>query len=241
MRLASVPLTLQVLDRVSDVKMLATTVDGAPAKLRDGRLDLAALAPGEHKLEITAADSADHRTTAGLTFRYAPGALALQELVERSEAVNPDAKAALLKDVQSLASGDPRETLARLKLTIGSHASPLRGSLVAPLQAAIAFQQQTAGSNLEVRILDAAPWFAPATLTLRPGDTVRFRYDPPSDGHAMSHELQRLAIAPLGVSSPMLRAGETFSQRFERLGEYTITNEGKHDSAAVATVKVIAP
>jgi streptogramin lyase/plastocyanin len=237
-RTATTLATAQALDRVSGVASIEWSVDGKPVPLNAGRLDVSELAAGPHTLRASAIDHAGHRATTETSFVYAPSPLAVRELIDRLDAPVRDE---LAKTAAALTGEDPHAALASLRAGLDAHAKSIGVDRMRSLRTAIDGAAESLGRNIEVRIVDSEPYFQPADVRVRPGDTVRFRYDPPSDGHSISHHLHRVEIDGLGVASPVLRAGESFAHRFEKSGEFAVRDLEKDKVRAFATIRVVAP
>lgn len=239
-RTADVVLTIRALDRVAGIKEIKVSLDGRRITPVRGRLDLHDILPGKHKLEVTVADAAQFITTATSHFEYAPGQHALQRMFER---LNPrdkeghTSKEKLLAVTKNLTGGDIRTRLEGLRQTLARDAHLFKPFASRALNAAIEFQLRNAAKTVEVRILDAAPYFSPAEVVIRKGDTVVWKYEPLSDGHSISHNLHRIEIQGTEVRSKMLRAGESFLYRFEQTGSFRITNP--ENGKSEASVKVV--
>lgn len=129
------------------------------------------------------------------------------------------------------------------KLSAGAHKLRVTATDHAGLksEAESVFTMKPLAGKVEVRILDAAPYFEPAVVEVKAGDTVEWKYTPTPDAHRTVHNLQRLTIEPLGVTSAALRAGESFSYRFDRAGSFKVRT-GTDDAATESgLVKVSAP
>ena len=98
------------------------------------------------------------------------------------------------------------------------------------VQTLIAYFRQTQVGLLEVKVLDEAPYFSQATLRIRTGETVTWRYDPPSRGHVMPQYPNRIEIPGEGVVSPQLRAGESFAHRFPSAGKFAVLNRERPEA-----------
>ncbi len=239
-RTADALLTLRALDRVAGVERLAVKIDGKETAHSKGRLDFGGLLPGPHKLEVTAADAAGFTAATSVDFDYAPGQLALLELLRRLAPSNKSgegAKAALAAAARDLNKGDVRLQLADLRRKLAASAKLFKPFPTKALDATIEFQLENAGQTLEVRILDHPPYFSQTEVVVRKGDTIRWKYDPPSDGHSLSHLLHRIEIQGTEIRSGMLRSGESFAHRFERTGEFTVRDTEK--AGPGVTVKVL--
>ena len=238
-RTASVPLTVLALDRVSGVKQVNISLDGKPVALKQGRLDLCDTMPGRHKLEAVAVDGAGHKATATVEFDYAPSQIALLEALQRLQPVAKSGeatKATLLAVAQDLSKGDVRAKLDTLRKTLLESAKQFRPSPSKAFEALVEFQMKNAGQVVEVRILDTPANFSATEITVRKGDTIRWKYDPPSDGHSISHNLHRIEIDSLKVRSGLLKAGESFSYRFEQPGQFLVKDSQREGASLIIKV-----
>lgn len=236
---ASTLATARALDRVSGVRDVQWTIDGTAVQPVNGRIDVSRLAIGPHTLRVTATDHAGLTATKELPFTFSPGPFAVRETVERLKTTDA-AKAALREAAAGLTGPDPRAALAALREQLAAHVQAVEANDVQRLTRFIDHAGASLGRNVEVKIVDAAPYFEPAVVEVHAGDTVLWKYDPPSDGHSISHNLHRVAIDGTGVSSNVLRAGESFSYRFEKAGQYAIRNAEK-PGQQMALVKVVSP
>ena len=239
-RTASVPLTVLALDRVSGVGQVQITLDGKPAAIDQGRLDLSGTLPGRHKLEAVAVDGAGHKAAAVVEFEYSPGQVALLESLQRLQprAKRGEAtKAGLLAIAQDISKGDVRAKLDALRKALSEGAKQFRPYPSKALDALVEFQLKNAGQVVEIRILDTPANFSTTEVTVRKGDTIRWKYDPPSDGHSISHNLHRIEIDSLKVRSGPLKAGESFSYRFEQTGQFVV--KGSRQDGASLLIKVV--
>ncbi|MFY9823967.1 MAG: hypothetical protein WAM82_21495 [Thermoanaerobaculia bacterium] len=238
-----VPLTTRVSDRVAGIQRVTVTLDGQPAVPRQGYLDLAALRPGAHRLEILAEDAAGFSTRTAVPFDYAPGHLALLELIRRLEPGDAEGTAARERwsgIVRELPKGDAKTLLAGLRTDMAGNWSHFRApALRESLEAVLAFQETHGGRNVEVAIVDRPPYFTPQSVIVGPGDTILWKYDPPSDGHSLPKTLHRIEIQTAGgpVRSGLLRAGESFLHRFEAAGTFVVTDPETAGARAVVEVK----
>lgn len=230
--------TARALDRISGVRELTWAIDGTKVQPVNGRIDFAQLAIGPHTLRVTATDHAGLSTTQELAFTFSPGPFAVRELVDRLK-TNDGLGRELAEAAAGLTGADPRAALASLREKISAYEQAVESD-VRRLEQFLDHAGASLGRNVEVRIVDAAPYFEPATVEVHAGDTVLWKYDPPSDGHSISHNLHRVAIEGTGVSSNVLRAGESFSYRFEKAGQYAIRNAEK-SGGEMAMVKVVSP
>lgn len=238
-RTADALLTVQALDRVAGVEQLTVKLDGKPVALDRGRLDLRNSLPGQHKLEIAAVDAAGLTTIAAANFNYAPGPLALLGIIERLEPKDNSGKTtreALLLAARDSAKGDIRTKLNELRQQLRASVKVFEPFPLATLDAVIEFQMRNTSQVVEVHILDQPPYFSRRQVVIRPGDTVQWKYNPPSDGHSISHSLHQIEIQGMQIRSSMLRSGETFTYRFERSGEFAVKDTENSSSNMIVKV-----
>jgi plastocyanin len=232
-------LTTQVLDRVAGVEKLIVKLDGAEVQPRLGRLDLLHALPGQHKIELTAIDGAGLISTTIASFSYAPNQLALVDMLATLKPRNKSGektKASLIATAKDLLKGDIRIKLDDLRQMLSENGRLFEKFDRTALNATIDFQLENAGQTVEVAILDRPPFFSQAEVTIRTGDTVKWKYEPLSDGHSISHQLHRIEISANDVRSAMLRSGESFSYRFERTGEFSVRDLTNPKSTLVIRV-----
>lgn len=238
-RTADTLLTVQALDRVAGVEQLTVKLDGKPVVLDHGRLDLRNSLPGPHKLEVAVMDAAGLTAIAASSFNYAPGPFALAEILERLEPKNESGKATrevLVLAARDLTKGDIRTKLNELHRQIRANAKMFEPFPLATLEAAIDFHMRNAAQVVEVQILDQSPYFSQTEVVVRTGDTVQWKYAPPSDGHSISHYLHRIEIQGVQIRSGLLRSGETFTQRFEHSGEFAVKDTENPGSNMIVKV-----
>lgn len=222
---ASTLVTVRVEDRVAGLERMEYRVDGESVRLDAGRLWLADFPPGVKTLEVVAVDRAGHRTEVARELRYQPGHLALLEVLRSLEpaAVGSEERLAdLIRLTDDLARGgvfDPAPFRAALadgeRLFVSFPAARLQ-RLFDALAAS--------WPQVDVRIVDGPPFFERDRLELVLGATIRWTYDPPFDGHTLSRRLHRLHITggDRPISSPLLRAGESFTHTFDQPGLFSI-------------------
>jgi virginiamycin B lyase len=238
-RTADVLLTVRALDRASGVERLDIALDGKRVTPRNGRLDLRNASPGKHQLEVSAVDAAGLSVSSVVDFNYAPGAYALLEMLRQLEPANErgaETKKALLAVAQELAKGDTRAKLNDLREQLATHSKLFKPFSLPALKAVIEFQLQNSGQSVEVRIVDEPPYFSQTEIVVHKGDTVKWKYDPPSDGHSISHFLHRIEIQGTEVRSGMLRSGESFAYRFEQSGSFSVKDTEKAGSLVLVKV-----
>ncbi|HEV2765611.1 MAG TPA: hypothetical protein VGV38_21690, partial [Pyrinomonadaceae bacterium] len=113
-RTAEALYAIRALDRVGGVQRLTAKLDGVVVTPSHGRLSLHTLLPGRHRFELTATDAAGLSTSTEVTFEYAPGPLALQEMLREltpSGRAGAEAQKALLAAARNLDKGDVWENL----------------------------------------------------------------------------------------------------------------------------------
>lgn len=232
-------LSLRILERVSGISNISVLLDGKAATITNGHIDLYKILPGKHTLNIVVTDGAGLRTQINREFEYAPGPIAVQGWMNRLSPKNKKGealKSELQSDVKESSKGNYRENIAKISRKLEQNISLFEAYDKRSFAAMMNFQTLTAGKTVEVRILDESPYFSQNNIVLQSGDSVVWKYDPPSNGHSISHKLHRLEIQGTGVRSNLLRAGENFTYRFDKSGEYQIKNT---ENQSVLTVKVI--
>lgn len=233
-------LTLRISERVSGVASIDVLLDGKPASVIKGHLELYKILPGKHTLNVTVTDAAGYSTQITKEFEYAPGQIAMQGWMNRLIPKNQKGEAVkneLQSAAKEAAKGNYRENIAKISQKLEQNANLFETYNKRSFAALMDFQNLTAGKTVEVRILDEAPFYSQANVVLYPGDSIVWKYDPPSNGHTISHKLQRIEIQGLGIRSNLIRAGESFSHRFDKPGEYQIKNT---ENQSVAVVKVVS-
>ncbi len=238
--LADPLLTIRALDRVAGVRGVTVRLDGRPAVVRHGRLLLDAVAPGTHELRITATDGAGFSTTVVRRFEYRPGNLAIAQILRGLHPTDADGAALKQSLIDGLESISPKADLSlaltalhqQLKMAAGH----FQGIDWQAFDATIRFASEHAAHNITISILDGPPYFSSSEIRVRVGDRVVWRYDPAMVGHRLPSSLHRIRIAAMDLSSPLIKAGETFSHRFLESGTYRI--EDIEQSAASAIIRV---
>jgi len=239
-RMAFPLLSLQATDRVSGISTISLKIDGREVQAVHGHLDLRNILPGPHRLEVSAVNHAGLQAQAVSAFQYEPSPLALVQILDGLTANNEQGqqtKGVLLGLARDVSKGDARAKLLQIRSDLSKNKELFSPFFEAPLFAVIDYIASNASRIVEVQILDAAPFFSAPQITIAAGDTVSWKYSPPSDGHSMSSQLHRIEV--LGKArSELLRSGETFSYRFEDPGEYAVRDERNDQASAV--VKVFA-
>ena len=231
-------LSIQTLDRVGGVARLEVRLDGKPVKLVHNHLDLTRAIPGEHRLEVTAYDEGGQSTVVSSQFIYQPGPAAIYDIVYSLDPKTPDAKKTqqqLLADLQEFHKGDPGEKLESLKQALAQLQAGCDSFPEAPVASVMKFLGSHQRRQLEVTLIDKAPFFTPVNITVNKGDSVRWIYDPPSNGHEISHLLHRVVIGDSAAQSPILRAGESFTFRFAEAGTFRVTDSYTHEAMVVVS------
>ena len=233
-------LTLRISERVSGVANVDVLLDGKPVSVIKGHLDLYKILPGKHVLNVTVSDGAGYRTQVTKEFEYAPGQIALQGWMNRLIPKNKKGEAVkteLQSEAKDAAKGNYRENIAKISQKLEQNANLFEIYNKRSFNALMDFQNLTSGKTVEVRILDEAPYYSQDNIVLYPGDSIVWKYEPPSNGHSISHKLHRIEIQAAKIRSNLIRAGESFSYRFDKPGEYQVKNT---ENQSVAIVKVVS-
>ena len=231
-------LSLRVSDRVSGVAKVTVRVDNKVVEPVQGRLDLHDFSPGDHRLEVTAVDRAGLQAQVANTFDYQPSPLAL---LQDLELLHPRAqpgeirKADLIQAARSLLSGDMRSKLRQIRMDIVESEQLFEPFSKTSLLATTDYLMSHASRLVELQILDVAPFFSPPRVSITVGDTVSWKYAPPSDGHTISSELHRVEVVGKALSG-VLRSGESFSYKFDDPGEFIVRDERNTLANALITV-----
>ena len=242
-RTASVLVTSSIEERVSGIAHVQYLVDGRPARLQGGRLQVAELDAGVHTLEVRAVDHAGNEQRVTREFEYRPNHLAVLELLRGLEP-RDEAARKRLETLMQLAAELPRRSPPdveplRAALQEGEHL--FRGFSRRSFRSVLEGIAQGSGRSVEVSILDSPPYFAPNRVEIQAGETVRWSYKPPSDGHSLPSTLHQIEVplAPEPVRSPPLRAGESFALTFEDSGTFSVrdTESGDTDSRMEVVVR----
>lgn len=233
-------LSVEASDRVSGVSEVKLTVDGRPAEAWHGYLDLRNVSPGKHTLSLIAVDRAGLQSQAASTFIYEPSPLALMRWLDTLTPKNAEGeqiKAGLLGLARDISKGDARLKLEQIRTALSKDRDLFSPFAASSLSSVIDYIAQNASRMVEVQILDSAPYFSPAEVSIAAGDTVSWKYASMSDGHTLSSQLHRVEVVGK-ARSELLRSGESFSYRFEDPGEYSIRDE--RNGQAKALIKVSA-
>lgn len=232
--------TVAAFDRVSGIESIDYRLDGRAVKLAAGRLSLLDCQPGPHRLTITATNRAGFSATVDADFRFVPNGGTVSALIDTLEPASDAGRAA-----QNAARGGlmrvPPDTgradaLRSILDKLAASSSQFAGFPVNYVQTLADHFQRAQSNLLEVKVLDQQPWFSPARLNVRSGDTVTWRYDPPSQDHVLPQHANRIRIESDQIQSPLLRAGESFAHRFARVGAYTVTNPDRPEAKLLVEV-----
>lgn len=219
-------------------------IDGVPVTPVQGFLELVSLTPGPHILSVQATDGAGQRASVESRFEYRPGRLALQYALSRLRPVGLDGQQVrdrLVTEAERLGEQDVRDGLTRIRRTLGEEEARFHPFPLSAYQGLVDFIANTSAGDVEVRVLDTPPYFDRRELVLRPGDSVRWRYDSPNTGHTVSTATHALTVEGGGrlLSSGLLKSGDRFTFKFERPGQYVVKAPESPD--AVLAVKVGEP
>jgi streptogramin lyase/plastocyanin len=239
-RVADPLFTARSTDRIYGIRDLSLEVDSAPVSLQHGRLNLRGIAPGQHVLAVKATGFSGQSTQASISFEYAPGIAVLTSMLRDLQPSKPEAekaKSEMVAVAESLSKGEIAGGVSRIREALSANAGNFSPFNQRVLLAVLDFQVKHAGRSVGVSILDAPPYFSPNRITVRKGDVVAWKYDPPSDGHSISHELHGIEIASAHARSETLRAGESFSYKFEATGEFEIVDSRHPEARAFVLVK----
>ncbi|TSC33550.1 hypothetical protein [Corallococcus sp. Z5C101001] len=237
-------LSVRITDRVSGVRDTEYRIDGVPVTPVQGFLELVSLTPGPHILSVQATDGAGQRASVESRFEYRPGRLALQYALSRLRPVDLEGQQVrdrLVTEAERLGEQDVRDGLTRIRRTLGEEAARFHPFPLSAYQGLVDFIANTSAGDVEVRVLDTPPYFDRRELVLRPGDSVRWRYDSPNTGHTVSTATHALTVEGGGqlLSSGLLKSGDRFTFKFERPGQYVVKAPESPD--AVLAVKVGEP
>lgn len=211
--------TIQALDRVAGISEMTLTLDGKEVSLNQGRLNLLNTLPGRHHLTVEVTDGSGAKNKIVHRFSYQPSKLAMIAMVEAIE-LDKGVNQAGKDQLEMLAKSSRNKSwLKDLEYTLSQNGSSF-GSDTKALKAAIVWFKANNQQQQQVIISDTKALFSNTDITIKKGGTVSWTYDGKSSGHEISHKLHQIAISPLGAKSPILRAGETFSQVFNQVGEF---------------------
>lgn len=230
-------LTTRATDQVSGIAEVHVELDGKRITLDAGRLDLRHVAPGPHVLKVSAVDRAGNSAVATQSFSYAPDEKALPAVLGALRLKNPGEKA--LVDTLVMTSKDERnpQRLADIRDLLGKHRDSIQESDYDAAARTLDWVLQHSGSEQVVEVLDTAPYFSPRKVKLAPGGTVTWRYQGNKQGHEISHELHQIVVNGANIQSPLLRAGDKFSHRFNEAGTYRIVNAKRPGGELTVTVE----
>jgi streptogramin lyase len=232
--------TVRALDRAGGISSLHYALDDRPIDLNASRLSLLDAEPGTHRLSVTATNAAGLSATDSAMFEFVPGAPAIEALLNQLKPIS-EPGLELHSRMQSRLQHAPKnvdrsaEMVAILE-ELQSHDDEFPNFPHAYAQTLITYFRKTPLEIFEVKVLDEPPYFSQATLRIRAGETVTWRYDPPSRGHVMPQYPNRLEIPGEGVVSPMLRAGESFAHRFTNVGKFAVLNRDRPEASLIVEV-----
>jgi virginiamycin B lyase len=231
-------LSMEVTDRVAGISGVTLKIDDVTVEPRHGHLDLSSVSPGTHRLEVTATDGAGLRTQVNNTFQYEPSPFALVQMLDSLNARNEEgmrSKTMLMGAAREMAKGDSREKLQEIRAELTKNREQFAPFPETPFLATIDYLMTNAARIVEVQIFDNAPFFSAPQIKISTGDTVSWKYAPPSDGHTISSKLHRVEVVGK-VRSDLIRSGESFSYRFEDPGEYAVRDERNEQASLVIKV-----
>ncbi|WP_223642377.1 hypothetical protein [Corallococcus sp. EGB] len=237
-------LSVRITDRVSGVRDVEYRIDGERVTPVQGFLELVSLQPGAHTLTVHATDGAGQAAMAESRFEYRPGRLALRYALARLTPRDLEGKRVqdrLVAEAEQLGEQDVRDGLARIQRTLREEAGRFQPFPQGAYQALVDSMGRTSAGHVEVRVLDAPPYFDRKELVLRAGDSVRWLYDSPNTGHTVSTATHVVTVEAEGrtLSSGVLKSGDRFSFTFEQPGQYVVRAPESPD--AVLAVKVGRP
>jgi virginiamycin B lyase len=215
-------------------------IDGQPVRVQNGRLDLRGIRPGTHVASVTLSEDGLAPTHAESTFNFQPTKQALVQMfkgLQPTTDIGKKAQLQLLSEATALLKDSSDDRIQQLHNDLLSSASAVGITATGEWLAAVDLQHPHPEVDASMSILDSAPYFSPVTILLKQGGTIIWRYDPPSDGHSISHEQHVLEIKDRGVTSTTLHAGETFVLAFPSAGKFIV--QDKHDEMAQAVIEVI--
>lgn len=230
--------SLGATDRVSGISSIRLKIDDQTVEPTHGHLDLRTISPGSHKLQVIVADYAGLETKVASTLQYEPSPIALLQMLDGLSPKNPEgerSKAALVGVAREIAKGDARTKLQDIRAGLTKDQNLYAPFSQSSFFSVLDYIATNASRIVEVQILDAAPFFSTPQVSIAAGDTVSWKYAPPSDGHSVSSQLHRVEVVGK-AKSDLLRSGESFSYRFEDPGEYAVRDE--KNQQAIAMVKV---
>ncbi len=233
--------TLRAFDRVSGIDKIEFRLDGRAITLSNGRLPLFGEKPGRHRLEVTAVNRAGFAAVSAADFTFNPDASTIDALLGSLQPATPAGREALKAARASFATLPTAEGRLPALLAVldglAAQQAEFSGFPRGYVAALIDHFKATQAGQITVKIIDDAPYFAPANIRIHAGSTVTWRYDPPIQGHVMPLYRQRLEIVGEGVTSPPLRPGESFAHRFLHGGRFAVVNRERSD--ARITIEVV--
>ncbi|MCB1058281.1 MAG: SMP-30/gluconolactonase/LRE family protein, partial [Acidobacteria bacterium] len=192
-----IPVTYTVEDRVSGVAEVHVLLGGQEVALRQGALDLSRATPGAQELELVAVDHAGNQTTTRTRFEFAPGPLALTQLLRRLEPQDEAGRGfqeGWIEAVKTLRPGSDASAFEALRASLEEgreHFTRFPGPVLAAI---LDYQQHGGGGTVEVDLLDKPPYFEPLEIVVAPGDTIQWHYEAQIEGHKLSTALHRIVI-----------------------------------------------
>jgi streptogramin lyase/plastocyanin len=229
-------LTVNVSDRVAGVADVTVSLDGKPVTLKSGRLDLSHAVPGEHDLLVRAKDRAGLESVVRKNFKYSPGPGELSRLIGRLRLKDPAGRALLDSVKMSAEESKDGKRLGDLQDLLAQHHNDFVDDDYAVVDATLRWMIDQGSAQQFVTISDKPPYFRPQTVTLRKGGSITWLYQPEQVGHSMSSSLHQVTEQSAGLKSPLLRAGEKYTFRFEQTGAFHVTDAKQPDAAAEIVV-----
>jgi plastocyanin len=229
----------QVLDRVSGIQKVTLKIDSSPIQLEHGHIDLQHTFPGHHVLSVLAVSNSGLTSQTTTEFDYAPGQQVLLDQLRALQPIGGEGrrlKTELLDKAAASQKDDLRARIGEIDSSVKQHNAAFKPFNRKLFFAVLDAQLASGGRAVSVSVTDSPPYFVPAELIVHKGDVVAWKYDPPSDGHSISHELHRIEISADARSS-LIRAGEGFSYKFDALGEFVI-HDSQHPGDSRLTVRV---
>jgi plastocyanin len=229
-------LIVNALDRISGVAEVSAWLDGKPVVPKSGRLDLGRALPGEHDLLVKAKDRAGFESVVRKNFLYAPGTGELPRLISQLHLKNPEARALLDSVKMSAEESKDGKRLGELQDMLAQHRNDFVEDGYSVVDATLRWMIDQGSAQQFVTISDKPPYFQPRTVTLRKGGSITWLYQSEQQGHSISSSLHQVTEQNAGLKSPLLRAGDKYTFRFEKAGAFHITDARQPDAAAEVVV-----